>query len=99
MTWLMRITIAITVSSSDRHSQAVLEEASARKLEEQRLLAERLQESVVPLFIDRGGQPDRSGSWVLLHLDSAFFTFTAPHGIREANSAHSYAPARWTATN
>jgi hypothetical protein len=38
----------------------------ARSAERQRLLAERLQESVVPLFIYRGGQPDRIGSFVSL---------------------------------
>ena len=50
--------------------QARLSEASARKSEEQRLLAERLQESVVPLFIGGRDGPDRIGSCVLVRLDS-----------------------------
>jgi hypothetical protein len=67
--------------------QARLEEASARKSEERRLLAERLQESVVPLFIgDSDGQPDRIGSCVLVRLDSDLFAFTAAHVIRDANA-------------
>src|SRR6267378_7225568 len=49
--------------------QARLKEALARKSEERRLLAERLQESVVPLFIgDSSGRPDRIGSCVLVRL-------------------------------
>src|SRR5579864_6436621 len=68
--------------------QARLDEASARKSEERRLLAERLQESVVPLFIgDRGGGPDRIGSCVLVRLDSDLFAFTAAHVVREAGNA------------
>jgi hypothetical protein len=56
--------------------QACLDEAAARKSEERRLLAERLQESVVPLFIgDSAGQPDRIGSCVLVRLDSDLFAF------------------------
>jgi hypothetical protein len=39
--------------------RAILNEASVRKSEEERLLAERLQESVVPLFINRTGQEYR----------------------------------------
>jgi hypothetical protein len=73
--------------------QARLSEASARKSEERRLLAERLQESVVPLFINRGGQPDRIGSCVLVRLDSDFFAFTAAHVIQDADSAPLFAPS------
>jgi hypothetical protein len=74
--------------------QARLDEASARKSEERRLLAERLQESVVPLFIDdRGGRPDRIGSCVLVRLDSGLFAFTAAHVIREAGNARLFAPS------
>ena len=53
--------------------RAILEEASARKEEEKRVLTERLQESVVPLFIYRDKQPDRIGSCVLVRLDSKFY--------------------------
>jgi hypothetical protein len=73
--------------------EARLTEASARKSEERRLLAERLQESVVPLFIHRGGQPDRIGSCVLVRLDSDFFAFTAAHVILDAESAPLFAPS------
>jgi hypothetical protein len=73
---------------------AWLDEASARKSEERRKLAERLQESVDPLFIeDSDGQPDRIGSCVLVRLDSGFFAFTAAHVIRDAASARLLAPS------
>lgn len=66
------------------------DEASARKSEEKRLLAERLQESVVPLFIsDRGGQLDRIGSCVLVRLDSEFYAFTAAHVFETSAPLHS----------
>jgi hypothetical protein len=71
--------------------QALLTEAAGRKSEEQRLLAERLQESVVPLFVSDRGQPDRIGSCVLVRLDSDFFAFTAAHVIRDAESAPLFA--------
>jgi hypothetical protein len=75
------------------HLQRILDEASARKEEEKRLLTERLQESVVPLFIYRDGQPDRIGSCVLVRLDSEFYAFTAAHAIRDAGSATLFAPS------
>ncbi len=74
--------------------QARLNEASARESEERRLLAERLQESVVPLFIGASdGQPDRIGSCVLVRLNSDLFAFSAAHVIREAASARLLAPS------
>ena len=74
--------------------QTRLNETSARKSEERRLLAERLQESVVPLFIGGSdGQPDRIGSCVLVRLDSDFFAFTAAHVVRDAGSALLLAPS------
>jgi hypothetical protein len=73
--------------------QTILDEASAQKEEEKRLLTERLQESVVPLFIYRDGQPDRIGSCVLVRLDSEFYAFTAAHVIRDAGSATLFAPS------
>jgi hypothetical protein len=74
--------------------QGRLDEASARKSEEQRLLAERLQESVLPLFIGgRAGQPERIGSCVFVRLDSDFFAFTAAHVLRRADSAKLFAPS------
>jgi len=74
--------------------KAGMEEASARTSDEQRLLAERLQESVAPLFIgDSNGQPDRIGSCVLVRLDSEFFVFTAAHVIHGAGEARLFAPS------
>jgi len=71
-----------------------LAEASERQSEQRRLLAERLQESVVPLFIaDSDGRPDRIGSCVLVRLDSEFFAFTAAHVVRAACSALLLAPS------
>jgi hypothetical protein len=74
--------------------QARLSEAAARQSQERRLLADRLQESVVPLFISNSkGQPVRIGSCVLVRLDSDFFAFTAAHVIRDAGSALLLAPS------
>jgi hypothetical protein len=73
--------------------RAILNEASVRKSKEKRLLSERLQESVVPLFINRAGQPDRIGSCVLVRLDSEFYAFTAAHVIRDAGSTTLFAPS------
>jgi hypothetical protein len=73
--------------------QTILDEASARKEEEERLLTEHLQESVVPLFIYRDGQPDRIGSCVLVRLDSESYAFTAAHVIGDASSATLFAPS------
>jgi hypothetical protein len=79
---------------ANRHGinlQAILDQASARKEQEKRLLTERLQESVVPLFIYRDGQPDRIGSCVLVRLDSEFYAFTPAHVFRDA--ARLFAPS------
>ena len=74
--------------------QARLDEASARKVEEERRLAERLQESVVPLFISESdGHPDRVGSCVLVRVDSDLFAFTAAHVIDAIGSARVLAPS------
>ncbi len=74
--------------------RARLDEAFARGSEETRLLAERLQQSVVPLFISNtDGHLDRIGSCVLVRLDSDFFVFTAAHVIREAGNALFFAPS------
>jgi hypothetical protein len=73
--------------------EARLSQAAARKSEARRLLAERLQESVVPLFVDRGAQPERIGSCVLVRLDSDLFAFTAAHVIQDAESAPLLAPS------
>jgi hypothetical protein len=74
--------------------QASLDEAGARKAEERRELAERLQQSVVPLFIgDAERRPDRIGSCVLVRLESDFFAFTAAHVIRDVGSSRLFAPS------
>jgi hypothetical protein len=73
--------------------RAILNEGAARKEKEKQLLTERLQESVVPLFIYRDGQPDRVGSCVLVRSDSQFYAFTAAHVIRDAGSAKLFAPS------
>jgi hypothetical protein len=73
--------------------QALLDEAAARKAAERRQLAERLQQSVVPLYIgDDKGRPGVIGSCVLVRLDSGFFAFTAAHVIRDAGAARLWAP-------
>lgn len=75
--------------------RASLAEGLARRSGEMRLLAERIQESVVPLFIADGDrQPDRIGSCVLVRLDSEFFAFTAAHVIRDAGTARLLAPSK-----
>jgi hypothetical protein len=62
--------------------------------QERKLLAERLQESVVPLFlVERRAHPDRIGSCVLVRLDSKFFAFTAAHVIRGFGSATVLVPS------
>jgi hypothetical protein len=74
--------------------QASLNEASARGAEERRQLAERLQQSVAPLFIaDDEGRPGGIGSCVLVRLNSDFFAFTAAHVIRDAGSSRLFAPS------
>ncbi len=73
--------------------QAFLNEAAARKAEERRQLAERLQQSVVPLYIgDDKGRPGVIGSCVLVRLDSVFFAFTAAHVIQDVGSSPLWAP-------
>jgi hypothetical protein len=74
--------------------QARLKEAAAREAEERRQLAERLQQSVVPLFIGNdNGRPGGIGSCVLVRLDSDFFAFTAAHVIRDVGSSRLLAPS------
>jgi hypothetical protein len=92
----VRETKSMVEAAAHQHGinlQEILDEASARKEEEKRLLTERLQESVVPLFIYRDGQPDRIGSCVLVRLDSESYAFTAAHVIRDAGSAALFAPS------
>jgi hypothetical protein len=73
-----------------------LAEGRAQRAEEKRLLAERLQESVVPLFIANGRGPERIGSCVLVRFDSKFFAFTAAHVVRDAGPARLLAPSKGT---
>jgi hypothetical protein len=75
--------------------QALLDQAEARSAEEQQQLAERLQESVLPLFVhDDRGCPSLLGSCVLVRLDSDYYAFTAAHVLRDAGSAQLWAPPR-----
>jgi hypothetical protein len=74
--------------------QAVLDEAAARKSEDGHLLAERLQKSVLPLFCNRSGRPERAGTCVLVRLQSDFFVFTAAHVLRDAGSSIFFAPSQ-----
>jgi hypothetical protein len=67
-------------------------EASAREGGERRLLAQRLKESVVPLYIHRGRVPEGIGSCVLVRLDSDLYAFTAAHVLRDAGDAQLFAP-------
>jgi hypothetical protein len=73
--------------------QTILDETSARKEEEKRLLTERLQQSVVPLFINRAGRPDRIGSCVLVRQHQEFYAFTAAHVIEDSGGATLFAPS------
>jgi hypothetical protein len=73
--------------------EARLNEASARESEKRRLLAERLQESVVPLFIGHRDGPRRIGSCVLVRLDSDLFAFSAAHVVLGVASARLFAPS------
>lgn len=73
--------------------QALLDEVEAQRERARRQLAERLQESVVPLYIvDEKKRPRAIGSCVLVHIDSGFFAFTAAHVIRAAGSSPLWAP-------
>ena len=74
--------------------QCRLEEAKAQGEEKRRQLAERLQRSVLPLFIYRRGYPGTLGSCVLVRLDSTCYAFTAAHVLRDAGSAPLWFPPR-----
>ena len=74
--------------------QGRLEEAKAQREEDRRQLAERLQRSVLPLFIYRRGYPGTLGSCVLVRLDSTCYAFTAAHVLRDAGSAPLWFPPR-----
>jgi hypothetical protein len=74
--------------------QARLNEVSAKGSEQRRLLAERLQKSVAPLFVaDSAGELGRVGSCVLVWIDSDFFALTAAHVIHAVGSALLLAPS------
>ena len=74
--------------------QTFLAEANTKRTEQRRRLAERLQESIAPLFIgDEQGRPDRIGSCILVRLDSDFFAFTAAHVLRDAEFSELWIPS------
>ena len=73
--------------------QARLDEAAKGREEAHERLAERLRQSVLPLFIDdEQGQPAGIGSCVLVRLNSSYFIFTAAHVIRTAGSSPLWVP-------
>jgi hypothetical protein len=90
--------VTLTETSADRDGvdvRAALAEAAARGVEERRQLAERLQKSVLPLFIHDGRVcPDALGSCVLVRVDSKCYAFTAGHVLRDAGSARLLAPPK-----
>lgn len=73
--------------------QAHLNETAVRRAAERRNLAERLQRSVLPLFIDDERQePSRIGTCVLVSVDSDYYIFTAAHVIRDAGPRPLWVP-------
>src|SRR5665213_2603828 len=85
----------VGVAKTDAEIRKLLDDAKARRSEERRGLAERLQESVTPLFIaDDRGRPTGIGTCVLVSLNSEFFAFTAAHVIRDAGSSRLWAPSK-----
>jgi hypothetical protein len=74
--------------------QARLREGAAERERERQRLAERLQQSVVPLFItDDCPRPRRIGSCVLIRLETEYYAFTAAHVIEEIGSSRVWAPS------
>jgi len=74
--------------------QVLLEEFRSKREEERRELAERLQQSVLPLFVYRRGHPSTLGSCVLVRLDTNYYVFTAGHVLRDAGAAPLWFPPR-----
>ena len=74
--------------------QARLREGAAERERGRQRLAERLQQSVVPLFItDDCPRPRRIGSCVLVRLETEYYAFTAAHVIEEIGSSRVWAPS------
>jgi hypothetical protein len=72
--------------------QGRLAEAGLQIEVRKRELAERLQRSVLPLFIYHQRYPGTLGSCVLVRLDSTCYAFTAAHVLRDAGSAPLWFP-------
>jgi len=92
----VREVIRLVQPVAQRHGidlQARLAETSTRESEKRRQLAERLQESVVPLFVGHRDGPRRVGSCVLVRLNSDLFAFTAAHVVITAASRRLFAPS------
>jgi hypothetical protein len=74
--------------------QARLLEGAAERERQRQRLAERLQQSVVPLFVtDDCPRPRRIGSCVLVRLETEYYAFTAAHVIEEVDSSRVWAPS------
>ncbi len=74
--------------------QARLCEGAAERQSQRQRLAERLQNSVVPLFVtDDSPRPRRIGSCVLVRLETRYYAFTAAHVIEEIGSSRVWAPS------
>lgn len=69
-----------------RAGRALRQLVDARSRERGRILAERFQQSVLPLFIhDDRGRPRRIGSCALVSVDGCHFAFTAGHVVADAD--------------
>jgi hypothetical protein len=87
--------VDLDLSSASRRllaSDAIRRAVAATTAEHGRKLAQRLGQSVLPLFIeDERGRPDRLGSCVLVRVDSNFYAFTAGHVLQGARHSRLWA--------
>lgn len=71
---------------------AIWQAACAASAERGRRLAERLGQSVLPVFTENERrQPERLGSCVLVRVDSNFYAFTAGHVLKDAGRSRLWA--------
>jgi hypothetical protein len=90
---LLRLTSLLTEMYPKEAAEARLR--SQKKGEEQKKrIANRLIESVLPIFVeDENGRPTRLGTCVLVLVDSNFFAFTAGHVLDDAGRSTLLVPA------
>lgn len=97
LTKAVRELAALAVPSAAEHGidlQARLRDAATEREHERQRLAERLQQSVAPLFVtDDCPRPRRIGSCVLVRLETEYYAFTAAHVIEEIGSSRVWAPS------